>query len=44
MLNIEDEDNVILPNIMNHLSSNIASHLRRLENAFYLLITGQAIV
>jgi hypothetical protein len=44
MLDIEDEDTKILLNIMNHLPSHKASHLRRLENSLYLFITGQAIV
>jgi len=44
MLDIEDEDTMILLNIMNHLPSNITSHLRRIENSFYLLIAGEAIV
>jgi len=44
MIDIEYEDTMILLNIINHLPSDIASHLRRLENSFYLLITGQAIV
>jgi hypothetical protein len=44
MLDSEDEDNMILLNIMSHLPSGTASHLRRLENSLYLLITGQAII
>jgi hypothetical protein len=44
MLDIEDEDTMILLNVMNHLPSDLASHLGRIENSFYLLITGQAIV
>jgi len=44
MLDIEDEDTMILLNIMNHLPSNITSQLKRIENSFYLLIAGQAIV
>jgi len=44
MLDIEDEDTTILLNIMNHLPSDTASHLKRLENSPYLLIAGQEIV
>jgi hypothetical protein len=43
MLNIEDEDTVTLLNITNHLPIDMASHLRRRENSFYLLITVQTI-
>jgi hypothetical protein len=44
MLDSEDEDNMIPLNIMSHLPSDTASHLRRLDNSLYLSTTWQAIV